>query len=81
MISARYLVPLVLGRIAQDSSERAILSFGQAAAADPVLRFANTVRWVCLDDAGLHGIGQDATQQTDGPRGGADASPHNRFAA
>src|SRR5579863_7520375 len=39
------------------------------------------MRWVCLDDAGLLSMGKDASEQTDGPRGGADASPHNGFAA
>ena len=39
------------------------------------------MRGVCLDDAGLKGIGEDASEQTDGPRGGADASPHIGFAA
>lgn len=77
----RHLVSLVLSRFTQDSSECAILSFGQAAVANPILRFANPVRWVCLDDAGLNGIGKDASEQANGPRRGANPSPHNRFAA
>jgi hypothetical protein len=46
-----------------------------------VLRFANPMRWVCLDDAGVHSIGENTCEQTDGPRGNTNTSTNDRFAA
>jgi len=39
------------------------------------------MRWVCLDDARLHGIGENASEQTDGPRGSANSTSNDRFPA
>jgi hypothetical protein len=61
------------------------LTFGspldQTTVTDPVFGLPDTVCRVGLDDAGIDSIGQDSAQETDGPRGSANATTNNRLAA
>ena len=47
-----------------------ILLFGQATVANFILRFANTMRRISVDNSGFYGIGKDSAEEANGPRGG-----------
>lgn len=66
-----------LAALRRISAKRSILGFGQAAVADSVFRRPKTVRRVCLDNAGLHRISEDAAEQTNGSRRRSSAASHD----
>src|SRR5690606_9823615 len=61
-------------------AENAVLVLREPAVTDLVFRFAQTMRGIVFDDAGLDGVCEDAAKQPDSPGRGPGATPYDRFA-
>src|SRR5258705_7508884 len=72
---------LLFGGLAEHSTQNSILRFRQSTLSHVVLRLADAMGWVALDDPCLDGVGKDAAEKTNGTRGRSSATSDDSLSA